>query len=200
MNIKSYLAAAGLCLLPLLSHAGIIYEWTGTNAQTPSGITLQLEFDHRTVQAGSFQLDFDHLDGNVKAPKRGLLSLRYTFPGMDQLMDYSAKGGRGFDNNMGFMRMDLTFEDGFLTGSIHANDQFHHVDMASTGREFTVIDANSDEGMPGAECGWQDDIVCQGATGYLQRVRETEVPEPASIALLAVGVAGLASARRRKSA
>jgi len=203
MNIKSYLAAAALSVLPLSSNAGIIYEWTATNDQTPTGMTLQLEFDHKTVKSGKFELDLDYDfgAGYGKVPSRGLVALLVTIPGVSYDIDYSSKGRRGYSFPGGTLRMDITFlDDGFLTGQIYANDQNSHIDLASIGRTFTVLDANSDEGTVGAGCGWQmeEPTPCAGATGHIQKVRE--IPEPASIALLVLGAAGLVSSRRRKAA
>jgi len=200
MKLKSYLAAVGLCLLPLISHAGVIYEWTATNDQTPWGIALELEFDRSTVQSGQFQFNFSSYEWNVEAPRSGLLGLRYSFPGMDPAIEYSVTDGRGFRDGAGYLQMDLKFDkDGFLTGSMTAMDPFSHFVMASIGREFTVSDANNDFRLPGTGCDLHNNLPCGGATGLIQRIRETDVPEPASIALLAIGVAGLARTRRRKS-
>lgn len=201
MNIKSIVAAASLCLLPLCSQAGVLYQWTATNGETPRGITLSMEFDNRTVKRGEFQIDIEN-DSELKVPKRGLLGLHYTFPGMHEKMVYTSKGGAGFGLGRGYLAMDLQFDaDGYLTGSIYANDSNSDIYLVGSGGAFTVIDANSDESMPGAGCGWHFEpaVQCVGATGNIQRVRATEVPEPSTIALLSLGAAGWASSRRRKS-
>lgn len=155
---------------------------------------MELEFDNRTVKQGSFSLELDQSAGADFAPKRGLLSLRYTYPGSGEPMTYDAKTG-GFDP-VGLLSMRLTFEaDGFVTGRIFAADVFQSIELASVGSMFTIIDAASDNGM--SDCGWGYGTKCSGATGYIQRVGE--VPEPASVALMALGGASLLSARRRKS-
>ena len=198
MNMKSIFAAAALCLLPLASYAGIVYEWTATNDATPRGITLQLEFDRQTVKAGEFRLDleYDYSTGEeVFIPTRGLLNLTYRVPGNTTSMDYTSHNQTGFSFPRGDLLMDLKFlDDGFLTGTIFARDGNSEIELASVGRAFTVIVARSDEEMYGAGCGYP--LTCGGATGFIQRVGE--VPEPATIALLAFGAAGLASTRRRK--
>jgi len=194
MNVKSCIAALSLCLLPLCSQAGIIYEWRALNNETPLGITLALEFDQGTVDSGSFSFainEDDYFAGNGAAG--GLLALRYTFPGASEAMNYSAQGG--FGSGFGTLEIDLAFEQGgFLSGYIHANDSHHHFVMSSHERIFTVLDANSDEGMPSAECGWTLGIDCSGASGHLRRA---DIPEPGSLALLGAGLLAAAGMRRK---
>ena len=199
MNIKSFFATAALCFLPLASQAGVFYEWTATNDDIPWGITLQLEFDRRTVNAGEFKLDLEynyHSGEEVVIPTRGLMSLTYTVPGNFHNMYYTSHNQTGFTFPRGNLMLDLKFlDDGFLAGTIFTSDGNSQIELTSVGKTFTVVDARSDEEMYGAGCdSWP--TVCGGATGFIQKVGE--VPEPASIALLALGAVGLASARRRK--
>lgn len=200
MNMQKYLALATLAIAPLGAQAGVIYEWRATNAQTPQNFTLQLEFDHRTVKRGSFMLDIESESGPMLAPRTGLLSLKYSFPGLSNDMFYTSKGREGFNlGSRGYLNMHVSFDEaGYLTGQIYANDTNSHIELGSVGTLFSVIDANSDEGMPGAGCGWQMDppMQCGGATGYIQRVGE--VPEPATGALIGLALVGGIYARRKK--
>lgn len=194
MNFKSCVAALSLCLLPLCSQAGVIYEWRALNHETPRGITLQLEFEQSAVDSGafSFSLNDDYYVAQQHA-ETGLLGLRYAFPGADEAMRYSHKDG--FASGFGTLEMELRFDQGgFLSGYIYANDDHHHFQMSSSGSTFTILDANSDEGMPSAECGWTVGIDCSGATGQIVR---TAIPEPGSLALMGIGLFAAARLRRK---
>ena len=194
MNLTSCIAALGLCLLPLCSQAGIIYEWRSLNNETPRDISLALEFDEATVRSGAFSFAISQdYDFSEDQPAGGLLGLRYSFPDAYEPMSYSAQGG--FGSRFGMIEMDLRFEQGgFLSGYIYANDSHHHVEMLSTGPVFTIFGADSDEGMPSSGCGWTVGIDCSGATG---RIRSTDIPEPGSLALLGAGLLAAAALRRK---
>lgn len=199
MNIKSVFAASALCMLPLTSLAGVVYEWTATNNEIPRGITLQLEFDRKTVKAGEFKLDLEYeyeADAKTVVPLRGLLNLRYTVPGNGSFMDYTSHRHTGFSFPSGRLMMDLAFiEGGYLSGKIFASDSNSRIELASADKTFTILDARSDEMMYNAGC-QNYPSPCGGAIGFIQKVGE--VPEPGSIALLTLGAAGLMSMRRRK--
>lgn len=206
MNLKSCIAALGLCLLPLASQAGVLYEWRAINDETPRGIMLQLEFDQSTIDSGSFSFAFEqdyYSEGSL--PESGLLGLQYSFPGAYEAMRFS--WDRGFENGLGSLELELSFESGgFLSGHIYANNTEHHFMMASTGSTFTVLDANSDQGMPGAGCGWTVGVDCTGASGQIRRTdiadatHVTDTPEPGSLALLGAGLMAAAGMRRRRVA
>lgn len=197
MKLPSYLAAIAFCLMPLCSQAGVIYQWEATNAETPRNITLELEFDEATVDSGALNFYFEH--GFGAPPAQGLLNLRYTFPDMGNAMAWSAVNG-GFSSELGWLDLQLRFEsDGFLSGSIYLNDSSHHIELVSSGRTFTVVDANSDAEMDDAGCPWNAEYACSGATGVFERTdNPAEVPEPGTLALLGAGL--LAAARWRRKA
>ena len=184
MTIKKLFVAAALCFTSLASHAGVIYEWRPTNDGTPRNITFQLEFTQETVDSGAFSFVVPFGDTTASYPDSGLLSLLYTFPGTAGYMSYQPPTEK-FRNGLGHLNMDIRFEaGGYLSGRIYANNAENHIDLLSDGSLFTIRDANSDAGMPGAGCGW---LPCGGATGYLRDVRMNEVPEPHALALLGLG-------------
>ncbi len=202
MKIASVLAAAACLLIPLASHAGVIYEWRPANDGTPRDIGLRLEFSQQAVDSGAFSFFVPDGDFAASYPDSGLLSLLYTFPGPGGNMSYKPPTEK-FRDGLGYLDMDIRFEaGGYLSGRIYANNADSHIDLLSDGRLFTVVHADSDNSMPGAGCGWD---ACGGATGYLRDVRmlddAIDLPEPHAAALLALGALGAMGAlraRRRK--
>lgn len=201
MKFASKLAALAL-LAPSLASAGVIYEWRSANLEAPYGISLRMEFDEQAVRAGSLVFDVEQDYMAAPRPDSGLLSFSYSFPGAHDAITYRPRE-EGFAYGWGMMNLDLIFGgDGSLSGYIHANNSSSHFVMQSQGGLFTVLDSNSDMGMPGAGCEWG--MSCNGATGYIRQatqlaplVQIQEVPEPASIALIGAGLIGVLAGRRR---
>lgn len=200
MKILSLVAAAACLLVPLAGHAGVIYQWRPLDGNPPLDFNLRLEFTQQAIDSGSFSFQLLYMDSSTSYPDSGLLSLQYSFPGLSMPMDYRPREGQ-FRNGQGTLDMELSFEPGgFLSGWIRANDQNSHFILQSSGSLFTVLDANSEEGMAGAGCGWTMGIPCSGATGYLEALQQRtarQVPEPHTLGLLGLGVLGLLGARRR---
>jgi hypothetical protein len=201
MKLATFLAAAALSV-PLAGHAGVIYEWRALGGGTPEDISLRLEFSQQAVDSGAFSFQLPYLDAATSYPDSGLVSLHYSFPGSSQPMQYRPQEER-FRGGLGMLDMALRFEPGgYLSGWIRANDQNSDFSIGSSGTVFTFLRADSDQGMPGAGCGWTTGVACFGATGYLQALSQgvrREVPEPRTLGLLGLGAFGLFAARRRAS-
>ena len=187
MKMKHWFVAASLCIAPLLSHAGVIYEWRSMNKGLPHDFALTLEFDHGTVRSGFIDLQLTPATTEQVFSHSGLLSLKYS--AANALIEFFPRSVPMLPD-AGTLFMKLNFLPGrFLTGSIWAGTMDYSVEIKSQGHVFTVLHANSDEGMPGCP---REPIQCSGATGLVR-----QVPEPAPLALLAVGLAAAVVARPR---
>lgn len=201
--MKLFLAALALlgALVPSVSSAGIVYQWKALNNQPPLGIQLELEFDYSTVASGSFTLDIDpdRYPLSTLDPNSGLLRFSYSATDLAYFhlnLNYLPRE-ESFPGH-GRLKLDLQFQPGgFLTGSIYSStiSPDNIIRMKSQGRVFEVSYAGVEYGqVPGMGCGWAIDIECAGAKG---QIRRADIPEPRSLALLAIGFAGVAGIRRQ---
>jgi hypothetical protein len=100
MNIKSFIAAASLSVLPMLSQASVVYQWESINNEIPRGVTFRLEFEDSAVQSGGFSFDYEG-EGDSSAwlpPGLGLISFSFAAPG-GAFIDFTRDVGFGHAPN-----------------------------------------------------------------------------------------------------
>jgi len=191
--------------LALPAQAAVTYSWQQVSASTsmPTGLNLELAFSEEAVAAGTLSLNIRNecdIGPPCIDPQSSLLSLRYWFDdpyisGQHNLIDYGYRTPPR--NYYDRVVVDLTFlSGGLLGGSIFASDGNSDFRMVSQGALFSVTDANSDEPFG---CGVQYPQ-CSGATGMLMAAAQeaVEVPEPATGAIVGLGLVAAWFARRRQ--
>jgi hypothetical protein len=201
MNVRSCIAAAAIALMPMLSQASVVYEWTTTNNVAPHGVSLRMEFDDAVVQRDS--LDFDYSgEGHRSAwlpPELGLISLSFALFDSHGV-HFTQDTGVAYDGPFyQLLRMHVGFGE-YMTGYIEAGNFETAFTMQAKKNDnvFEVTDLVSDAPLDG-KIGCTSPTIgpCAGATGVIQRVND--VPEPGSLALIGAGLFAASRIRRRKS-
>ncbi|MFC5549350.1 PEP-CTERM sorting domain-containing protein [Massilia aerilata] len=205
--LRKILCLAATALFTQAASANVVYTWQQVEhvSTMPDGLHLELIFSDAAVAKRNLTLDFANLcssAGYCEEQQDSLMSLRYWYAGPDgdkewNLIDYKYRD-EALDGYQQFS-MSLQFlEDGHLSGSIMANSGFSDFTMQSDGTMFTMMEAHSDEGEG---CGFAYSP-CSGERGLLLSSaavlpQAQRLPEPGSLAILAVG--GLAGwfVRRR---
>jgi hypothetical protein len=191
------------------AQAAVTYTWQQVDASSsmPTGMHLELAFSEQAVAAGQLSLNIWN-DCSIGPPcidpQDSLLSLRYWFDhpvygGQHNLIDY---GYRNAPRHYGDRIIaNFTFlPGGLLGGDLFASDGNSDFRMSSEGALFSMLDANSDEPFG---CGYAYPN-CAGASGLLRArlpedaQQDTDVPEPATGAILGLGLFAAWCVRRRK--
>lgn len=183
------LIAAALAMLCAASaaQANTVYTWYGDNNLPPYSIKLQIDLTDDALATGAFNYDYSQPD------RTGLARVFYTYPGDAAPIDWH----NGLPSYYGEFKLNLSFgPDGALSGSIFARNFNNQISLEGTAGRFTITDAESDGSMLGAGC--EHGNICAGGTGVFTYYSYT-VPEPASLALIGLGVAGMAAVGRRKA-
>jgi hypothetical protein len=199
MNIKSLIGAASLALLPMLSQAGVVYEWQATNNAIPRGVTFKLEFEESAVKSGGFHFDQTGTDFQLGWPRPdlGLIYFDIGVAGAHSVFDQQYGFSTDLFSNVGELTIDVTFgANGLLEGSIRSDSFETGFTMSSNDGIFTIHRLQSDGPVWGAGCDETQAVVCAGATGVISRV--DEIPEPGSLALIGAGLFAASRIRRRK--
>lgn len=198
MKMKSYIAAAGLALMPILSQAGVVYEWEATNNDAPRGISLRMEFDEATVQSGRFEFEYSGQgDRSAWLPQGlGLISLSFGLPVATGVIFTQDTGSGNVGTYYQFLSMYVSFGD-YMTGGISAANFETGFSMSSIGNgpNFEITSLVSDAPVDAVGCVSPQVGPCAGATGVIRRANE--VPEPGSLALIGAGLLAASRVRRK---
>lgn len=193
-----------LSLLALDAHAGVIYRWQETSTNLSLGPTqgfLEIDDAYWTPD-GTFAVDLQPGRFN---PSAGLLEF-FWGPIAGTPVQISAEPCRddiaacvsGVESVInGLVSLNINVALGsVLAGSIYANSQSS--DVAMDGQlVWTILQFNTDGGPYACYFAGHD---CGGGTGLwvLDLSTVSGIPEPGSLALVGVALAGLAAMRRRR--
>lgn len=189
MKLKSLTAAASLMFASAASQAGVVYEWVEVENNMPVGpISMRIEIADSVVRSGSFHLAVN--PGDATIPNTGLVSFSHHIT--------TASPTSWIPGQYGYLYMDLSFVSNnfFMTGSIRMHDWMLRLNTSSSipGSDDPLLWRIHDTDWGNATpCYKETHGTCEGATGYFR-----QVPEPASVALLSLGLIGALAARRQK--
>lgn len=184
------------------SQADVIYEWNSIGNTTPKDISMKLVFGDELIGQDSYAYTLHAGWPFNDSHYTGLKEISFSATGARPM---SLFPGQQVEAPYLDLVLNLQFlAGGQLGGSIYFNDSQSDVRLASTDGVFSVLAMHSDANPDGSGISCDGVANCAWSTGTLNRLDSANqlesraVPEPASVALVGLGLLGIASLRRRK--
>lgn len=200
--LRKIVALAATALFAHAAAANVLYTWRQVEHSpfVPPGMHLELVFTDAAVASGHADAEvfnFCQIGQACEPQQDSLMSLHYWYDNPDggvPLNDISYSYGDETRFGRQIISVNVLFlPDGYLSGSIMANDSNSDFNFVSSGRVFTMLSAHSDEPWG---CGFAYPE-CRGERGVL-RTGDQPLPEPSMLATLAIGMLAVWCVRRRR--